>query len=138
MHTLTQWHTQLLQVNLKGCFHMCALHTVRHTRRTCDICHNGQWVTHAYESCWWLRVVIITRLITDYNHFYISAINNNGIHIQKIDKCSLMVHGQSIYEIRQWGLNIAYCEYLSVLQCKIHIQGVFPLPLCICVYTFFL
>ena len=127
---------RLISKAVSTCVH-CTQQDIRGILVISVICHNGQWMNHAYEACWWLRVVIITSLITDYNHFYISAINNNGIHIQKkTDKCSFLVHGQSIYEIRQCGFNIAHCECLSVLQCKIHIQGVFTLPLCIWVYTF--
>jgi hypothetical protein len=86
------------------------------------ICHIGQWVNHACEACWWLRVVIIIRLLTDYlTIFPLVLSTTKGIHVQKTDKCNLMVHGQSLYEIRQCGFNIEHCDCVSVLQCKIHI-----------------
>jgi hypothetical protein len=86
------------------------------------IYHIGQWVNHACEACWWLRVVTMTRLITDYlTNFTLVLPTTKGIQVQKIDKCNLMVRGPSIYEIKKCGFNIAHCERLSILQCKIHI-----------------
>jgi hypothetical protein len=76
-------------------------------------------------------------LLQDYLTIFTLVLSTTkGIHVQKIDKCSLMVHGQSIYEIRQCGFNKAHCEFLSILQCKIHITLYVYSPLCMCVYTF--
>ena len=67
-------------------------------------------------------MVIITRLITDYLTILTLVLpSTKGIHVQKIAKCILMGQSTCIYEINQCGFNIAHCECLSVLQCKIHI-----------------
>jgi hypothetical protein len=111
---VTKWCSQLININLQGCFHTCAFHTTWKACPTCDVCHLSYWSLsglHCVKPINGVRPDIVTRLTN---------------HCDNISLCQQFL--SLVLSIRR-GIQVQYMLHLvnafkQNLKCKTHVWHV--------------